>query len=82
MAARMEELAARQPGYLGLESTRGSDGLGITVSYWESPDDAHRWGRHTDHRRAQQLGRAEWYLAFETRVATVAGDFVSPTGSQ
>ena len=29
MADRMVELA-RQPGYLGVESTRGPDGLGIT----------------------------------------------------
>jgi len=30
MAARMEELAEKQPGYLGIESVR--EGLGITVS--------------------------------------------------
>ena len=34
MAERMAELAAQQPGYLGMESAR--EGLGITVSYWES----------------------------------------------
>lgn len=33
MAARMAELAAAQPGFLGVESTRGEDGFGITVSY-------------------------------------------------
>ena len=36
MAERMVELAREQPGFLGVESTRGSDGLGITVSYWAS----------------------------------------------
>ena len=36
MADRMVELASQQPGYLGVESTRGEDGLGITVSYWAS----------------------------------------------
>ena len=39
MAERMMELAAEQPGFLGVESARGADGLGITVSYWTS-------GRH------------------------------------
>ncbi len=34
MADRMAELAAQQPGYLGMESAR--EGLGITVSYWET----------------------------------------------
>ena len=36
VANRMVELAEQQPGYLGMESVR--DGLGITVSYWQSLD--------------------------------------------
>ncbi|EJM47726.1 antibiotic biosynthesis monooxygenase family protein, partial [Pseudomonas sp. GM48] len=35
-AAQMLELAREQPGFLGVESARGDDGLGITVSYWAS----------------------------------------------
>ena len=31
---RMMQLAQQQPGFLGVESVRGDDGLGITVSYW------------------------------------------------
>src|SRR5437764_332849 len=42
-AARMEELAARQPGYLGVESVRGADGVGITVSYWASLEAVRAW---------------------------------------
>ena len=38
-AQRMATLAEQQPGYLGVESTRDSDGLGITVSYWRSLPD-------------------------------------------
>jgi len=34
MADRMVELASQQPGFLGVETTRGADGFGITVSYW------------------------------------------------
>ena len=33
MAERMAELAAEQPGYIGVESSRDADGFGITVSY-------------------------------------------------
>ncbi|RMV42609.1 Antibiotic biosynthesis monooxygenase protein [Pseudomonas syringae pv. helianthi] len=33
-AQRMVGLARQQPGFLGVESARGEDGLGITVSYW------------------------------------------------
>ena len=35
-AERMVTLAREQPGFLGIESARGEDGLGITVSYWSS----------------------------------------------
>jgi len=40
-ALRMRELAREQPGYLGFETAR--DGLGISVSYWESPEAIRAW---------------------------------------
>jgi heme-degrading monooxygenase HmoA len=43
MAQRMVELAAQQPGFLGVESVRGADGLGITVSYWASEEAIRNW---------------------------------------
>jgi heme-degrading monooxygenase HmoA len=38
MAERMAETAAKQPGFLGIESVRSADGFGITVSYWSSQE--------------------------------------------
>jgi heme-degrading monooxygenase HmoA len=60
-AQRMAELASQQPGYLGIESTRGADGLGITVSYWRTLDDIAAWRRHLEHTAARNDGRAQWY---------------------
>ena len=71
MAARMLELAAAQPGYLGVESVRGGDGLGITVSYWESEAAIGAWQQHAEHERAQAAGRDRWYARFEVRVCRV-----------
>jgi len=71
MGARMVELAARQPGFLGVESVRGADGLGITVSYWTSLEAIAAWRAHSEHRVAQSSGRKKWYAHFETRVAKV-----------
>jgi heme-degrading monooxygenase HmoA len=71
MGARMVELAARQPGFLGVESVRGADGLGITVSYWTSLEAIAAWRAHGEHRVAQNAGRKKWYAHFETRVAKV-----------
>lgn len=71
MAANMEELAKTMPGYLGIESARGEDGFGITVSYWESEEAIANWKKNADHLKAQARGRAEWYEEYQVRVAKV-----------
>ena len=48
MAERMVELAAKQPGFLGVETVRGADGFGITVSYWSSEEAIVAWKAHAD----------------------------------
>lgn len=70
-AERMAELAAQQPGYLGVESARGEDGLGITVSYWRSLDDIKAWRNQFEHSQARDRGRAEWYQHYSLRIAKV-----------
>lgn len=70
-AERMLELARAQPGFLGVESARGTDGVGITVSYWTSREAIAGWKRHAEHLRTQARGRAVWYADFELRVARV-----------
>ena len=68
-ADRMVELAAEQPGFLGVESARS--GLGITVSYWESLEAIRDWKRNSEHLLAQQTGREQWYSAYHTRICRV-----------
>jgi heme-degrading monooxygenase HmoA len=70
-AQRMVEMAAQQPGYLGVESTRDADGLGITVSYWRSLDDIAAWRLHVEHAHTRDQGRARWYTHYELRIARV-----------
>jgi heme-degrading monooxygenase HmoA len=69
-ADRMFELAREQPGFLGFETAR-SDGVGITVSYWESEDGIAAWRAETEHAAAQRAGRERWYDAYELRIARV-----------
>lgn len=71
MAKRMVELAAQQPGYLGIESARNAEGFGITVSYWQSLEAIAAWKADAEHRVAQELGRRDWYRHFEVRIARV-----------
>lgn len=70
-AARMGELAAGQPGYLGIESVRDADGQGITVSYWTNEASIANWRQHAEHLVAQRHGREAWYQRFALRVAKV-----------
>jgi uncharacterized protein (DUF952 family)/heme-degrading monooxygenase HmoA len=76
MAEHMDALAATQPGYLGIESVRGTDGTGITVSYWVDDDAARAWKLHAEHELAQSLGRSRWYDRYRLRVATVEREYV------
>ncbi len=69
MAVRMLELAADQPGYLGVESAR--DGLGITVSYWASTEAIAAWKQNAEHLIAQQRGQDGWYSAYTVRICRV-----------
>src|SRR3546814_4335243 len=48
-AQAMAALAARQPGYRGMDSVRGADGHGITVSYWADEASALAWRDHPEH---------------------------------
>ncbi len=75
MAARMVELAARQPGFLGVESVRDGEGVGITVSYWQDEASIVAWRRESEHAEAQRRGRGEWYAAFQLRVCRVEREY-------
>ena len=77
MADRMETLAATQPGYRGIESARGTDGFGLTVSYWADEDAARAWKSNTEHLVAQRLGNERWYGQWTVRVANVTREYRS-----
>jgi heme-degrading monooxygenase HmoA len=77
-AERMVALAQQQPGFLGVESVRGADGVGITVSYWASEDAIAAWRQHAEHSLARQQGRQRWYGQFNVRVAKVERAYGMP----
>jgi heme-degrading monooxygenase HmoA len=77
-AARMEMLAREQPGFLGIESARSGDGLGITVSYWQSREAIAAWKQQMEHLSAQAAGRDRWYACFRLRIARVETDYGFP----
>ena len=71
MADRMVTLAQVQPGFLGVESVRGDDGIGVTVSYWRDRKAIRAWRLDAEHLVTQQMGRQEFYEWYQIRVAEV-----------
>jgi len=77
-AQRMAELAARQPGFLGMESVRGADGLGITLSYWRDEESILAWKNQAEHQQAQRGGQQTWYADYPIRIARVERAYGKP----
>lgn len=78
MADTMEALAARQPGYLGMDHARGGDGHGITISYWTDDRTAKAWRDHPEHRAARDAGRDRWYSRYTLHVARIERAYAWP----
>ncbi|MGX1927848.1 antibiotic biosynthesis monooxygenase family protein [Flagellimonas sp. 2504JD4-2] len=74
MAVDMEELARQQPGFLDFESAR-DDGLGVTISYWESLETIANWKANMDHQVAQQRGIKDWYSWYKVRICLVEREY-------
>jgi heme-degrading monooxygenase HmoA len=68
---RMMELAKQQPGYLGMESVRGADGFGITLSYWESAEAIAAWSKQQEHAPTKAHGIKHWYEEYVMRHGVV-----------
>lgn len=71
----MVELAKVQLGFLGVDSARGSDGVGITVSYWESEEAILHWKNQMDHQDAREQGREKWYEWFDVKIGKVEREY-------
>ena len=76
----VSKLAEKQPGYLGMETTRGKERLGITISYWKDEDSIHAWKADLKHLMAQKNGIERWYEHYELRVAKVERAYSGPHG--
>ncbi|MGO4371485.1 antibiotic biosynthesis monooxygenase [Paenibacillus sp. MCAF20] len=75
MADRMEELAGKQPGFIGVESVRDAAGVGITVSYWDSLESIGNWKRNEAHQVAQEKGKQVWYEHYTVRICKVEREY-------
>lgn len=79
MAVKMEQLAKKQPGFIGMDSAR--DDIGITVSYWKTKKDIANWKQQTDHIKAQQKGRIDWYSWYNVKICKVEREYSFDTNN-
>ena len=63
-AARMEQLARQQPGFVSFKSYAAEDGEVLSFSEWESEAAAKAWGRHPDHAAVRARGLADYYESY------------------
>lgn len=74
-AEAMARIASEQPGYLGIDSARGEDRIGITVSYWADEAAARAWHDHAEHAAIREAGRGRWYRWYDLHVAAVTRSY-------
>lgn len=65
-------LAKTQPGFLGYEGVR--NGMGISVSYWDSLEAIRAWKEHPEHVSLQKQ-EAKWFRDSKIRVCKVERDY-------
>ncbi|WNB91197.1 antibiotic biosynthesis monooxygenase [Bacillus sp. NEB1478] len=75
MSEKMVELAKKQPGFINVESSRDSNGYGITISYWESLDAIQKWKENLQHQAAQRKGKETWYSSYHVRICKVEREY-------
>jgi heme-degrading monooxygenase HmoA len=73
MSEKMQALAKKQEGYLGIESARNT--IGITVSYWETLDAIKNWKQQSEHLQAQLKGRSDWYSWYNVKICKVEREY-------
>lgn len=73
MAEKMDELAKKQEGYLGIESARSD--VGITVSYWKNLEAITNWKNNIEHTEARDIGRNKWYKKYQLRICKVEREY-------
>lgn len=69
MSIAMENLAKKQPGYLGIEHARSE--IGITISYWDSLNAIKLWKENLEHKKAQQKGIEKWCQWYKVKICKV-----------
>ena len=71
LEARMAEILAQMPGYLGAQGFTGEDGESLGIVAFASHEALLRWRDHPEHLDAQRAGRERFYSTYEMKICNV-----------
>jgi heme-degrading monooxygenase HmoA len=63
-AARIEALARSQKGFVAFRRYSSSDGESLSISEWETQEDAWAWAHNPEHLAVQKRGRTDYYESY------------------
>lgn len=71
MAQNLLIEAEKIEGFLGADSVRDTEGIGITVSYWRTLEAIDKWKNHTLHIEGKKMDIKQWYEEYSIRICKV-----------
>ena len=80
MAAELRAIAVEKYGCLDFVSITDGE-REITISYWSDLRQIQRWKKDPLHRKAQHLGRTQWYSSYRVEVVHICRRYEVPLGA-
>jgi len=73
-AIRMRDLAISKYGCVEFtSSTEGNNE--IAISYWNSKEDIKAWKEDNEHKKAQALGKNNWYKSYTVQIVEILHEY-------
>jgi len=72
--ARVAEIygyAVKMPGFRSIEDFVAEDGERVALVEFDTEEQSRAWGRHAEHRKAQQEGRDFYFSAYSLQICEV-----------
>jgi heme-degrading monooxygenase HmoA len=77
----MLALAGQMPGFRSIKTFTALDGERVSIIEFESLETVRAWRDHPEHRRAQQMGRDQFYSTYRIQVCSLIRQPEFPPGS-
>jgi len=73
-AKAMRDLAMNKYGCIEFTSVTEGDSE-IAISYWKNKKDIKSWKEDKEHKKAQALGKSQWYKSYHVQITEVLHEY-------